>query len=71
MKTDKNIKKCPYCGCEEYYRKESYKGTCEFRVRFDGKEADNSDMYDNAEEKLISKYAWCAKCHKRLFKLEE
>lgn len=67
----KYIKSCPYCGSEEYYRKESYKGTRIFRVRFDGEEVDNSDMWDVAEEKLISQYAWCSGCNKRLFKLEE
>lgn len=71
MKIDRNIKECPYCGSEEYYQKESYKGFREFRMRFDGEEADNSDMWDGAVEKLISKYAWCCECHRRLFKLED
>ncbi len=40
-------------------------------MRFDGKEAENGSMYENSDWKNRSKYAWCAKCHKRLFKLEE
>ena len=62
---------CPYCGSEEYYIKQSFKGVCEYNMRFDGKEADNTTMYENSDWKNRSKYAWCAKCHKKLFKLEE
>lgn len=71
MKIDKNIKKCPYCEHDEYFTKETYKGTCEFRFRYDQGEADNSDMFDGAVYKRASKYAWCCKCYKRLFKLED
>lgn len=62
---------CPYCGSEIYYIKQSFKGVCEYFMRFDGETADNESMYDNSGWKNRSKYAWCAKCHKRLFKLEE
>lgn len=69
-KISKNIKECPYCGHDEYYIKQSYKGNCDFRIRFDGKEGDNGDMHDFATYKNISKYAWCSSCNKKLFELE-
>lgn len=70
---DKNIKCCPYCGSEEYYIKQSFKGTCNYVIRFDGKEIDdeNSDMHENTTYRNVSKYAWCYGCGKRLFKLED
>lgn len=68
---DKGIKSCPYCGGEQYYIKQSYKGTCNYILRFDEKEADNGHIHDNAEYKNTSKYAWCKDCNKRLFKLED
>ncbi|EDT74783.1 hypothetical protein [Clostridium butyricum] len=71
MGIDSNIKCCPYCSSEEYYIKQSFKGTCEYIVRFDGKEADNGHMHGNTEYKNTSKYAWCRECGKRLFKLED
>lgn len=71
MKIDNDIKECPYCGSEEYYIKQSYKGTCCYHLRFDGKEADNGDMWENSSFKDSSSYAWCSGCGKRLFKLED
>lgn len=71
MKIDNSIKSCPYCGSEEYYIRQSFKGTCNYYIRFDGKETDNGSMYENSSYKNISKYAWCSKCGKRLFKLED
>ncbi|MEG0668693.1 MAG: hypothetical protein RR460_08690 [Clostridium sp.] len=67
----KYIKNCPYCGSEEYHIKQSYKGTCEYNLRFDGKEVENGHMYGNSEFKNTSKYAWCNECNKRLFKIED
>jgi hypothetical protein len=64
------MKRCPSCGSEEYYIKQSFKGTCNYVLRFDGKEADNSETHDNTEYRNVSKYAWCNECNKRLFKLE-
>jgi len=67
----KYIDKCPYCGSEEYYIKQSYKGICEYILRFDGKEADNGHMHGNTQYKNVSKYAWCNECNKRLFEIED
>lgn len=67
----KKITECPYCYSKEYYIKQSFKGTCYFRVRFDDKETDNSDMYDNTQYRNISKYAYCSSCNKKLFKIDD
>lgn len=71
MKIDKNIKCCPYCGSEQYYIKQSFKGTCCYHIRFDGKEAENGELWDNTSFKNTSKYAWCSDCNKRLFELDD
>jgi aromatic ring hydroxylase len=65
-----NIQECPYCGSEEYYTKERYKGECETNHRFDGRITENGAMYDCAEHSYKSKYAWCRNCDRRLFKIE-
>lgn len=70
MTIDKSIKCCPYCGSKEYYIKQSYSGKCNYYIRFDGKEAENGDMWEDSSFRNTSKYAWCSGCHKRLFKLE-
>ena len=54
MKIDKNIKCCPYCGSEQYYIKQSFKGTCCYHIRFDGKEAENGDLWDNTHKSPFS-----------------
>ena len=71
MKNVSELTKCPYCGCEEYYIKQSISGTIEFRCRYDGKEADNREMYDHIYHKLKSKFAYCSSCDKRVALLEE
>lgn len=70
MEIRNDIKQCPYCGGETYYIKQSYKGTCDYNLRFDGKDAENGSMWENANFKNISKYAWCSECNKRLFKID-
>lgn len=73
MNSPKEMKECPYCGSEEYYIKQSFKGTCEYIFRFDGKkdEVDNGHIHDNIQYKITSKYAYCRECDKRLFKINE
>lgn len=71
MDISKHIKSCPYCGGETYYIKQHYSGDGVYYLNFDGSEADNSEFHASAEYRNTSKYAWCADCHKRLFKLEE
>lgn len=61
-----NLKCCPYCGGETWYRLQTYKGTCEFRTNFDGTEAENDDMYDGVEYKFKDKFAYCTSCNEKI-----
>lgn len=64
---------CPYCGNEEFFIKESYKGTCEYNMRFDmdNRDVENGEMHEGTMYKPIGKYAYCNKCRKRLFPISE
>lgn len=63
---------CPHCGNDiEFYTKERYKGICNFYLRTDNKEADNGEMYSNAEHSLASKFVFCAECNKKVCRVEE
>ena len=65
------MNKCPYCGDDEFFIKQRYSGTCEYRYRYDKKPAENGEMYENARFKSIGKYAYCMNCGKRLFPISE
>ncbi len=71
MAISKYIDKCPHCGSEEYIIKQRYSGICHYGMRFDGKEANNGEMWESASFRNTSEYAWCRECGKRLFKLED
>ena len=66
-----DMEKCLYCGNDEFYIRQSYYGTCEYNYRFDGKDAENGEMWQNATMKDLTKYAYCNNCHKRLFPTKE
>lgn len=72
-KISEDIKCCPYCGGETYYIKQHYYGDCRYFFSFDERKqmyVDNGGMWEGATFRNTSKYAWCADCDKRLFKLE-
>ena len=57
---------CPFCGNDEFYITNWMQGSCDFNIRFDGKDAvDNSQMYDGL---LVNegKRAYCNNCFKYL-----
>ena len=61
----KDLEACPFCGCDEFYEKQQTRGTIHYRIRFDGKETDNTDMYDG----LITTYSgrsYCENCNRYL-----
>lgn len=60
------LTECPFCGCDEFYTKEYVYGTMRCRSRFDGKEADNSDLYDGLSLKESSGRIYCDNCNKFL-----
>lgn len=59
------MENCPYCGFDEYYTKDRVYGTARFIRRFDGEEADNSEMFDYIIQKP-GKVAYCQNCHRKI-----
>ena len=60
------LKKCPFCGYEEFYTNDYYRGTSTFYQRFEGGDAeDNSQMYDGLLH-VQGARAYCANCCKYL-----
>ncbi|OCN01020.1 hypothetical protein A7X67_01560 [Clostridium sp. W14A] len=65
------IDRCPHCGSTDgYYTKEQVHGSIQYMYNFDGTEADNGELYDYLNY-TGGKYAYCLRCGKRLFKMEE
>ena len=62
---------CPKCGNNlTFYTKEKYSGTCNCCFRTDGKDADNTSLYSNANHKYASKFIFCADCDAKVSKLD-
>lgn len=60
------LRKCPFCGNDEFYTNDRFKGSSAYNQRFDGKEAyDNSQMYDGLDHIQGAK-AYCNNCFKYL-----
>ena len=56
------LKECPFCGYEEFYTNDYYRGTSSYSQRFDGEEArDNSQMYDGLLH-IQGARAYCGNC---------
>lgn len=64
------LKKCPFCGGDEFYQKGYASGPTSFTIRFDGEEADNSDMHSTLEYKYTGK-CYCRKCGEYLGNIEK
>jgi len=62
---------CPKCGSNIFVEKQKASGPIWHQFRLDGEVANNEDMYDCLNITQASKYAYCAECDKRLFKLSE
>lgn len=60
--------KCPYCGHDEFYYRQTISGTGRMYIRGDGRDADNGDMYENVGSTPIGKFVYCAQCEKRVFR---
>lgn len=57
-----DLENCPFCGYDEFYTNDYYKGTSIFYQRFDDEEAtDNSQMYDGLTH-IQGVRAYCGKC---------
>lgn len=63
------IKECPKCGGTIFYVKQHISGNGIYYDSLEGEEVDNSSLHDSLIYKTTSKYAYCADCKKRLFKI--
>ena len=63
------LKCCPFCGCEEYYERRRATGIVRYYMRFDGKEANNSEMYGDLEYDCSGR-VWCCDCDAYLGNIE-
>ena len=61
-----DLKECPYCGGNEFYTKDYVCGVLRYAERFDGTEADNTEMYDYLNMKEGAGRAYCRSCEKYL-----
>ena len=59
------LKKCPFCGCDEYGYKIRVTGVMTYYDRFDGEDGDNTEMYDQLNYKESDK-CYCRNCGKYL-----
>ncbi|WP_162944228.1 hypothetical protein [Paenibacillus aceti] len=64
------MKECPHCGGGSYYQKYQVSGPSRAYSNFDGTEAENGEMYEGLTYRG-GKYAYCAGCHKRLFRVSK
>lgn len=64
------MKCCPECEGTMYYINFNFSGRGMYFHNFDGTEAENGSMYEGAQH-TEGKYAYCADCDKRLFKVRE
>lgn len=65
------IEKCPKCGGLDFFVKQRISGYGNYYDTLDGSDSDNSELHDGLKYKTISKFAICADCKKRLFKITE
>ena len=63
------IDKCPNCGGGSFYVSQYISGYGYFYGNLDGTEADNSELHAGLEYRTTWKYARCADCDKKLFKI--
>ena len=71
LKNISEIEECPYCGHDEWFRKQKIYGPVYYKARFDGVEADNGEMYDSTIISDTSKFAFCSNCEKKIGLIED
>ena len=64
-----DLKRCPFCGCEEFYEKRYARGPVWYCMRFDGEETNNSDMYSFLSYERTGR-VYCADCDRVLGNFE-
>lgn len=60
-----DLDKCPFCGCDTFYVRYHAEGALKYRIRPDGSETENDNMYDTL---LLTggKRVYCDGCDKYL-----
>lgn len=61
---------CPFCGSEEVYEKRYARGPVWYQLRFDGKEADNTEMYEGLSFECSGR-VYCNECNKYLGNIDK
>lgn len=61
-----DLKKCPFCGNDEFYTTQYVYGTIRCAERFDGAEAHNEELYDYLNCSNYTGRAYCRSCGKYL-----
>lgn len=64
------IKKCPYCGSEEFYINQRVSGKVKYHYRFNGEEGENGELHEPLLYTDIGKFAYCTECGKRVFRFK-
>lgn len=65
------IKKCPKCGETWFVVRQRISGIGEYYVDLESGEIEATELHSGLQYKNTGKYAICAKCGKRLFKIDD
>lgn len=65
------INNCPYCGGGTIKINQHIHGNGEYYVDLENGEIESSSLHDSLVYRNRGKYAVCADCNKRLFKVDE
>ena len=57
------MNKCPFCGHDQYYTRDYQYGSVEWKHRFDGETADNTETLDSLNVRY-GKIAYCENCNR-------
>lgn len=66
----KELSECPFCGGDTFYTAQYVYGSLHYRERFDGKEAENTEMYDGLSYAKFSGRAYCVRCRSYIGNVE-
>lgn len=65
------LNKCPYCGGRTLKIRQRISGIGEYYVDLESGEIEATELHNALQYKNIGKYAICADCGKRLFKVDD
>lgn len=60
------LAECPHCGADEFYIYQRVAGLIGCRYRFDGDEADNSEMHSGINYGKPQSWVFCGNCQERI-----